>query len=286
MIKEYDENINQLIRDFGSEDFLSREEEREYIERAQQGDETALLKLFSSNIRLIVKIVIKMKKTGKINMPLEDAVQEGSLGFMHAVFKHDLRNNRLSTYADYWIMQSVLRADKGKNWTIKTPYHLLEFLPKFHKAYNELQQENGRDPSDDEIVKILGTSLGKVRRIKYLLNSRPMSLSTRSSVHNEEGTRPLEEMIADKKYESPLDVLERKEEREEQMRRVDSVLNTLSERDRGVIMLRYGMENGGEIIPYREVGRVFGMSGERVHQIDKKFKSKIRRDQLSYVSSN
>ncbi len=265
------DNIQMYLREIGKIDFLTAEEEKELAKRIEQGDQEAKKKLIISNLRLVVSIA--KKYLGKApHLTLLDLIQEGNLGLFRAAEKFDWRKGyKFSTYATWWIRQAITRAIADQARTIRIPVHMIETITRYNQVGRKLQQELGRPPLPEEIAAEMGLEVEKVRQIRKIAQ-RVVSLET--PVGEDEDTE-LSEFVKDEKHESPEDVVAKSILRE----RLEEVLKTLSPREQKILRMRFGLDDG---VPrtLEEVGKVFGVTRERIRQIEAAALEKLRSKEI------
>ena len=260
------EPLKIYLNEIGQIPLLSEEEERELGRRSAQGDESARRKLEEGNLRLVVSLA--KRYTGR-GVQLMDLIQEGNIGLMRAAEKYDYtKENRFSTYASWWIKEAMQRAIDQQAREIRVPVHVAENMKRVQKISKELQQELGREPLPKEIAEKLGNKTEEEVKdiLSYLQN--PVSLETPVG---EDGENSLGDMVEDKREATPeeaMDVLVRKEE-------VSELLASLTERERQVIGLRYGLEDGSTHT-LEEIGGILNVTRERVRQIEARAMEKLR----------
>ena len=260
------EPLKIYLNEIGQIPLLSEEEERELGRRSVQGDESARRKLEEGNLRLVVSLA--KRYTGR-GVQLMDLIQEGNMGLMRAAEKYDYtKENRFSTYASWWIKEAMQRAIDQQAREIRVPVHVAENMKRVQKISKELQQELGREPLPKEIAEKLGNKTEEEVKdiLSYLQN--PVSLETPVG---EDGENSLGDMVEDKREATPeeaMDVLVRKEE-------VSELLASLTERERQVIGLRYGLEDG-RTHTLEEIGGILNVTRERVRQIEARAMEKLR----------
>jgi RNA polymerase primary sigma factor len=227
--------------------------------------ERARKRLIEANLRLVVSIARRYARRG---MMFLDLSQEGTLGLMRAVEKFDYRRGfKFSTYATWWIRQAISRAISDQGRTIRIPVHMTEYMNKVARAHHELVQTLGREPDADEIGRSVGITGEQVRQV-LRMNRDPISLQ---APVGDEGDAIVGDFIVDADAEPLTDVAGRSFLRDE----LQDVLGTLDERERRVVEMRFGLL-GGEGGTLEEVGRVFGLTRERIRQIEAKALSKLR----------
>ena len=260
-----DDPVRMYFKEIGKVPLLTAEEERELAIRIEQGDEEAKKKLCESNLRLVVSIARRYLNRG---LSFLDLIQEGNLGLIKAVEKFDYtKGYKFSTYATWWIRQAITRSIADQARTIRIPVHMVETINKLIRISRQLLQEYGREPTSEEIAKEMGISVEKVREIKKI-SQDPVSLET--PIGEEEDSH-LGDFIPDEDIPSPVDAaaysMLQKQLRE--------VLDTLSEREKKVLILRFGLDDGRPRT-LEEVGREFNVTRERIRQIEAKALRKLR----------
>ncbi|MBR0400723.1 MAG: RNA polymerase sigma factor RpoD [Mogibacterium sp.] len=260
-----DDPVRMYFKEIGKVPLLSAEEERDLAIRIEQGDEEAKKKLCESNLRLVVSIARRYLNRG---LSFLDLIQEGNLGLIKAVEKFDYtKGYKFSTYATWWIRQAITRSIADQARTIRIPVHMVETINKLIRISRQLLQEYGREPTSEEIAKEMGISVEKVREIKKI-SQDPVSLET--PIGEEEDSH-LGDFIPDEDIPSPVEAaaysMLQKQLRE--------VLDTLSEREKKVLILRFGLDDGRPRT-LEEVGREFNVTRERIRQIEAKALRKLR----------
>lgn len=257
--------VKVYLKDIGRVPLLSMAEEVELAKRMQNGDEEAKRKLSEANLRLVVNIAKRYTGRGMLFL---DLIQEGNLGLMKAVEKFDYtRGYRFSTYATWWIRQAITRAIADQARTIRIPVHMVETIQKLTRTTRLLVQELGRDPTPAEIAEEMGVSEERVREIQRI-NLEPVSLETPIG---EEDDSHLADFIEDVNATAPQDVASFTILKEHLL----AVLDTLTPREEMVLRLRYGLEDGHPRT-LEEVGKEFGVTRERIRQIEAKALRKLR----------
>ncbi len=257
--------VRQYLRDIGKYSLLDQERELELAERMAYGDTNAKKELVNANLRLVVSIAKRYVSRGMFFL---DLIQEGNLGLIKAVDKFDYtKGYKFSTYATWWIRQAITRAIADQARTIRIPVHMVETIHKVSKIQRQLVQDNGREPSAEEIAEELNMSVEKVRDIMKIAQD-PVSLET--PIGEEEDTH-LGDFIPDNDSPAPADAASQTLLREQ----LNDVLNTLTPREAQVLRLRFGLEDG-QTRTLEEVGRQFNITRERIRQIEAKALRKIR----------
>ena len=257
--------IREYLKEIGSIPLLTQEQEQDLAKRKSEGDAEAGRKLVEANLRLVVSIA--KRYTGR-GMSFLDLVQEGNLGLIKGVEKFDYtKGYKLSTYATWWIRQSVTRALADQARTIRVPVHMVETINKMSKMQRKLTLELGYEPSVAELSEALGMSEDKVMEIMQIARE-PASLETPIG---EEDDSNLGDFVADGNVVTPEGNVESVMLREH----IDALLGDLKERERQVIILRFGLEDGHPRT-LEEVGKAFNVTRERIRQIEAKALRKLR----------
>ena len=257
--------IREYLKEIGSIPLLTQEQEQDLAKRKSEGDAEAGKKLVEANLRLVVSIA--KRYTGR-GMSFLDLVQEGNIGLMKAVEKFDYtKGYRLSTYATWWVKQSVTRALADQSRTIRLPVHMVEAVNRIRKAQRALAVKLGREPSNEEIGKEVGMS---EKRVTELMQSSGDTVSLETPVGDEDGSN-LGDFVADDSNASTEDKAESVFLREE----IEQMLQGLNPREREVIILRFGLESGHPLT-LEEVGKRFKVTRERIRQIETAALRKLR----------
>ena len=257
--------IREYLKEIGSIPLLTQEQEQDLAKRKSEGDAEAGKKLVEANLRLVVSIA--KRYTGR-GMSFLDLVQEGNIGLMKAVEKFDYtKGYRLSTYATWWVKQSVTRALADQSRTIRLPVHMVEAVNRIRKAQRALAVKLGREPSNEEIGKEVGMS---EKRVTELMQSSGDTVSLETPVGDEVGSN-LGDFVADDSNASTEEKAESVFLREE----IEQMLQGLNPREREVIILRFGLESGHPLT-LEEVGKRFKVTRERIRQIETAALRKLR----------
>ncbi|HQE21015.1 MAG TPA: RNA polymerase sigma factor RpoD [Thermosynergistes sp.] len=257
--------VRMYLREIGKIPLLTPEEEVELAKRIEAGDLEAKKKLMAANLRLVVSIAKKYIGRGMLFL---DLIQEGNLGLSRAAEKFDYRKGfKFSTYATWWIRQAITRAIADQARTIRIPVHMVETINKLIRVSRQLVQKLGREPTAEEIAKEMGIDAERVAEIQRIAQE-PVSLET--PIGEEEDSQ-LGDFLEDKELLSPDDAAANQLLREE----LENMIDELAPREREVLRLRFGLEDGH---PYtlEEVGRRFGVTRERIRQIEAKALRKLR----------
>ncbi|MBI2314714.1 RNA polymerase sigma factor RpoD [Candidatus Daviesbacteria bacterium] len=256
--------VRQYLRDIGKIPLLTAADEIELAKKAEKNVKVARDKLISANLRLVVSIAKKYVGRG---MSLLDLIEEGNIGLMRAVDKYDWRRGyKFSTYATWWIRQAITRAIADQARTIRIPVHMVETINRFNRTQRKLMQELGREPAPEEVAKALGIDESKAREI-IKVSQEPTSLET--PVGDEEDSH-LGDFIADQGLQP-----DEQATRELLKIHLDEVLDSLSPREKRVLQLRFGLEDGKQRT-LEEVGKEFGVTRERIRQIEAKAIRKLK----------
>ena len=264
MAKFINDPVTMYLKEIGKVPLLNKEEEVVLAKLIEEGDVEAKSKLAEANLRLVVSIAKKHMGRG---MSFLDLIQEGNIGLMKAIDKFDYTKGfKFSTYATWWIRQAITRALADQARTIRVPVHMVETINKLVKVQRALIQELGREPTPEEIGEILDMEPTKVREIQKIAE-RPVSLET--PIGEEESE--LGDFIEDDFIKTPAEATSLVMLKEGLL----DVLETLSEREQEVLILRFGL-NDGRARTLEEVGNIFSLTRERIRQIEAKALRKLR----------
>ncbi|HHW27232.1 MAG TPA: RNA polymerase sigma factor RpoD [Firmicutes bacterium] len=265
-----DDPVRMYLKEIGRVPLLTADEEVELALRMERGDKTAKSRLIEANLRLVVSIAKRYVGRG---MQFLDLIQEGNMGLIKAVEKFDYRKGfKLSTYATWWIRQAITRAIADQARTIRIPVHMVETINKLIRTSRHLIQELGREPTPEEVAEEMGITPDKVREILKIVQE-PVSLET--PIGEEEDSH-LGDFIEDEEAPAPVEAASFLLLKEQ----IEEVLSTLNEREQKVLRLRFGLDDG-KARTLEEVGREFGVTRERIRQIEAKALRKLRHPQRS-----
>lgn len=257
--------VRMYLKEIGRVPLLSADDEVELAKRINQGDEEAKRRLAEANLRLVVSIAKRYVGRGMLFL---DLIQEGNMGLIKAVEKFDHEKGfKFSTYATWWIRQAITRAIADQARTIRIPVHMVETINKLIRVSRQLLQELGREPSPEEIAAEMELSVEKVREIMKIAQE-PVSLETPIG---EEDDSHLGDFIEDQDALAPADAAAYELLKEQ----LEDVLDTLTDREENVLRLRFGLDDG-RTRTLEEVGKVFGVTRERIRQIEAKALRKLR----------
>ncbi|WP_243290589.1 RNA polymerase sigma factor RpoD [Bacillus sp. FJAT-47783] len=257
--------VRMYLKEIGRVDLLSADEEIELAKRIEEGDEEAKRRLAEANLRLVVSIAKRYVGRGMLFL---DLIQEGNMGLMKAVEKFDFQKGfKFSTYATWWIRQAITRAIADQARTIRIPVHMVETINKLIRVQRQLLQDLGREPTPEEIAEDMDLTPDKVREILKIAQE-PVSLETPIG---EEDDSHLGDFIEDQEATSPSEHAAYELLKEQ----LEDVLDTLTDREENVLRLRFGLDDG-RTRTLEEVGKVFGVTRERIRQIEAKALRKLR----------
>ncbi|MFM7373577.1 MAG: RNA polymerase sigma factor RpoD/SigA [Chthoniobacterales bacterium] len=248
--------LGLYLRDIGREKLLTPQEEIQLAARIKRGDKKARQRMIEANLRLVVKIAAEY---GDYGLPLLDLISEGNIGLMKAVERFDPKKcGKLSTYAGWWIRQAVRRALANQSKTIRLPVHLVDKIGKIRRVAARMTEELGREPTSEELAEELGLAVAKVTHLKNVA-VRPASLDAKISADDE---TPFGDLVGDERAEDPFATLRDKDLRDE----IVDLLDVLDARERRIISFRFGLDGGRERT-LEEVGKKFGVTRERIRQL-------------------
>ena len=266
MLRESENSLKVYLREISKTPLLTPEEEVELAARIKKGDKAARDHMIRANLRLVVKIAQDYSAYG---LPVTDLISEGNIGLMKAVERFDPnKGGKLSTYAAWWIKQAVKRALANQSKTIRLPVHMVDKIGKMRRIATMLSEALGREPTEEELADELGIPRRKLAMLSQA-SQRPTSLDAQV---NEGESTEYGEIIGDERAVSPLDSLSDKNMHGE----IDSLLSVLDERERRIIDERFGL-NGRTPMTLEDVGRQFGVTRERIRQLQNVALGKMRR---------
>jgi len=263
--------VHMYLKEIGRISRLTADEEKKLSKLIEKGDKEAKRKLIQANLRLVVSIA-KRYIGRSPHLSLLDLIQEGNRGLFRAVEKFDWRKGyKFSTYATWWIRQAITRALADEGRTIRIPVHMIERISKYTHTRRRLLESLGREPLPEEIASEMGLSLAKVHQIRQI-TQKTVSLELPVGKDKEKGDTLLSDFVRDKKSISPFDDAARKLLR----KRLEEISSSLKPRERKILSLRFGLEDG---VPHtlEEVGKVFGVTRERIRQIQAKALEELRK---------
>ena len=264
--EDNDNGFQLYLREIGEYPLITVQEEIKLARRIKRGDKEARAIMIRSNLRLVVKIARDYSNFG---LPLLDLISEGNIGLMKAVERFDpKKGGKLSTYAAWWIKQSIKRALANQSKTIRLPVHLVDKIAKLRRVSNQMTEELGREPTDEELAEEVGMGASKVAALKSAA-IRPTSLD---QPINDEDSTALGDIIGDEDAMDPYEALRDKDLRDE----VGDLLDVLDERERRIINSRFGLD-GQKLKTLVEVGEKFGVTRERIRQVQNIALNKLRR---------
>jgi RNA polymerase primary sigma factor len=261
-----DTAIKLYLREIGQVKLLTPQEEIELAARIKKGDKKAREQMIKANLRLVVKIARDYEGIG---LPLLDLISEGNIGLMKAVERFDpAKGGKLSTYGSWWIKQSIKRALANQSKTIRLPVHLVDKISKMRRTSMRLQEELGREPTDDELGEELGITASRVAQMR-MAAVRPASLD---APIGDEDSNNFAEVVQDESADTPYEQLEEKTV----TRMLQEMVKTLDPREATILRARFGLD-GGPQKTLEEVGQKFGVTRERVRQIQNIALKKLRK---------
>ena len=265
-MNETDTGLNRYLREIGRFPLLTPQQEIELAAKIKKGDAKAREQMINANLRLVVTIAHDYANLG---LPLLDLISEGNIGLTKAVERFDpAKGAKLSTYAMWWIKQSIKRALANQSKTIRLPVHLGDKLAKMRRVSLQISDELGREPTDDELGEEIGIASEKVARLKSL-GIRPASLD--APIGDDDSTE-FGEVIGDEDAQTPFELL-----RDESLRsEVDGLIAVLDSREKKIISQRFGLD-GGKPKTLEDVSKGFGVTRERIRQLQNIALAKLRR---------
>jgi RNA polymerase primary sigma factor len=270
-------SIEVYLKEIGRTPLLTRKEERRLARLIKRGDPAARTKMIKANLRLVVKIA---NDYGDLGLPLLDLISEGNIGLMKAVEHFNPKKGaKFSTYASWWIKQAVRRALSKQAKIIRLPVHITEKVSKLKRARFNLEERLGRKPTPEELATVLGVSSSRVEYMGRLMLS-PLSLDQKTDMGDENSCN-LGEVIEDANAPMPSDQIEQKMQRAA----IDQILGKLTEREREIMILRFGLD-GRKPQTLEMVGRHFRVTRERIRQVQEIALGKLRRKYIKLIDGN
>src|SRR5580700_1658209 len=266
MADNFETSIKIYLREIMQTPLLTAQEEIELAARIKRGDGEARALMIKANLRLVVKIAHDYANFG---LPLLDLISEGNIGLVKAVERFDpAKGGKLSTYGAWWIKQSIKRAMANQSKTIRLPVHLVDKIAKVRRVAMQMSEELGREPTDEELAEEIGISSAKVSQLKRV-SIRPASLDAPIS---DDDSAKFGELVGDEDAQTPFELLRDKNMRDE----LSELLEVLDDRERKIIFKRFGLD-GGKPKTLEEVGEKFGVTRERIRQLQNIALAKLRR---------
>ena len=264
-------SLDIYLKQISEISLISVEEEIELAKKISKGDDEARKKMITANLRLVVKIA---QDYSNIGLSLLDLINEGNIGLMKAVERFDpSKGGKLSTYASWWIKQSIKRALANQSKTIRLPVHMVDRVTQIRRTTQQLSEKLGREPSDEELAEEMKIPVSRITHLKSV-SKKPASLD--SPINDEDGTN-LGDLVPDEKSTSPLEKLQSKS----LVGDVDKVLSTLEPREADIIRLRFGLE-GRDPKTLEEVGEQIGITRERVRQLQEQAIRQLRKSMTKF----
>jgi RNA polymerase primary sigma factor len=266
MADDSERGIKIYLREIMQTPLLTPQQEIELAARIKTGDQKARAWMIKANLRLVVKIAHDYSNLG---LPLLDLISEGNIGLMKAVERFDpAKGGKLSTYSAWWIKQSIKRALANQSKTIRLPIHLIDKIYKLYQATLKMSEELGRVPTDEELSEEIGISSARLSQLKTV-SIRPASLD--APISDDDSTE-FGEIVGDEDAQTPFQLFRDKNMRDE----LSELLEVLDDRERTIILKRYGLEDGKQKT-LEEVGKKFGVTRERIRQLQNIALAKLRR---------
>lgn len=267
-MEDSETGFQQYLRDIAQFPLLTPLQEVQLAGRIRKGDQKARAEMVRSNLRLVVKIA---RDYANLGLPLLDLISEGNIGLMKAVERFDpSKGGKLSTYAAWWIKQSIKRALANQSKTIRLPVHLVDKISKMRRVAMQMTEELGREPSNDELAEEIGLSSLKIAQLKNA-SVRPTSLD--APINDEEdSSMEFSEIVGDTEAQDPFEYLRDKDLHDE----VEVLLEVLDERERHILNSRFGLD-GSSPKTLEEVGEKFGVTRERIRQLQNIALMKLRK---------
>jgi RNA polymerase primary sigma factor len=265
-MNETDFGLKRYLQEIGQFSLLTPRQEIELAKKIKKGDTAARERMINANLRLVVTIA---RDYANLGLPLLDLISEGNIGLTKAVERFEpTKGAKLSTYAMWWIKQAIKRALANQSKTIRVPVHLADKLAKMRRLSLRMSEELGREPTDDELAEEIGIDSDKITRLKSV-GIRPASLN--APIVDNDSTE-FGDMIGDDEAQTPFELLRDKN----LLGEVDGLLEALDPREKKIILQRFGLD-GGEPKTLEDVGKDFGITRERIRQLQNVALAKLRR---------
>jgi RNA polymerase primary sigma factor len=259
--------IKLYLKDIRDLPLLSAKEEKELAEKVKKGSKKARQQMIKSNLRLVINIA---KKYSYLGVPMLDLIEEGNLGLMKAVTKYDPdKGYRFSTYAAWWIKQFITRAVANQGKTVRIPVYVMEMLMRFQKVRKHLSQKLKRTPRMNDIAKKMKLPVARVRQLNHMASN----IASLNAPIGESGDSEFMDLIEDESIVSSVDELSKFLLHE----RISGLLDKMTERERKILTLRFGLEDDGTSHTLRDTAKHFGITRERVRQIEAACMQKLRK---------
>ena len=266
MADDSETSIKIYLREIRQTSLLTPQEEIELAARIKKGDQKARAWMIEANLRLVVKIA---RDYSNLGLPLLDLISEGNIGLMKAVERFDpAKGGKLSTYGAWWIKQSIKQAMANQSKTIRLPVYLVDKICKVRRIAMKMSEELGREPTDEELSEEIGISSAKLSQLKTV-SIRPASLD--APISDDDSTK-FGEIVGDEDAQTPFELFRDKNMRDE----LSELLEVLDDRERKIIFKRFGLD-GGQPKTLEEVGKKFGVTRERIRQLQNIALAKLRR---------
>src|SRR5262249_185692 len=266
MSDDSETSIKIYLREIRQTSLLTPREEIELAARIKQGDQKARACMIKANLRLVVKIA---RDYSNLGLPLLDLISEGNIGLVKAVERFDpAKGGKLSTYGAWWIKQSIKRPMPNQSKAIRLPGHLVDKIYKLHRASHKMSEELGREPTDEELSEEIGISSAKLSQLKTV-SIRPASLD--APIGDDDSTK-FGEIVGDEGAQTPFELFRDKNMRDE----LSELLGVLDDRQRKIIFERFGLD-GGKPKTLEEIGKKFGVTRERIRQLQNIALTKLRK---------
>src|SRR5271166_4744876 len=266
MADDSETSMKIYLREIMQTPLLTAQQEIELAARIKKGDQKARAWMIKANLRLVVKIAHDYSNLG---LPLLDLISEGNIGLMKAVERFDpAKGGKLSTYGAWWIKQSIKRALANQSKTIRLPVYLIDKIYRLNRASLQMSEELGHEPTDEELAEEIGISSAKLSQLKTV-SIRPASLDAPIS---DDDSTAFGEIVGDEEAQTPFELFRDKNMRDE----LSELLEVLDDRERKIIFQRFGLD-GGEPKTLEEVGKKFGVTRERIRQLQNIALAKLRR---------